>query len=220
MECPLCRTWRSKKSWSDGQWTASRAITNGIIGCKICRANPRPPLDVLSDKRNIVHRFAQELQKGRNCPCWARLIWDWMHRLSADYRKTASHLGAVRCFDETHHPPHGTCPVLGDYFDPGNWVYATILILLVPTIVNVNWTKEKLGDIIEAMLATGMRPCSGKAARAVAVWLEYASGLLYTICCWFPQVCTTHDIMCLMNYAERFYPETPHPPAVDLLGMD
>ena len=77
-----------------------------------------------------------------------------------------------------------------------------------------------MGDIVEAMLATGMRPCSGKAARAVAVWLEYASGLLYTICCWFPQVHTTHDIMFLMDYAERFYAETWHPRAGDLLGMD
>ena len=30
----------------------------------------------------------------------------------------------------------------------GNWVYATILIFLVPTIVNVNWTEETLGDFL------------------------------------------------------------------------
>ena len=204
MICPLCSTWRSKKSWSDGQWAASRAITNGIIGCKICRVNPRPALDVLSDKRQLVHRFAQALQKGRNCTWWARLIWNWMHGLSADYRKGASHLGAVRCFDETHHPPHGTCPVLGDYFDPGNWVYATILILLVPGIVNTTWSYATLGDIIEGMLATGMRPSSGTDSRTIALYLEYLSGLLYTIVCWFPQVRTADDVIFLIDFAEEF----------------
>ena len=147
------------------------------------------------------------------------MISKWMQRLSADYRKATNHLGGVRCFDPTHHPPLGKCRILGDYFDPGNWVYTTVLILLVPSIVNANWTEEKMGNIVEAMIATGMRPCSGQASRAIAVWLEHASGLLYAIVCWFPQVRTLQDIVFLIGYAERHYP-VPHPGPIDLNSMD
>ena len=217
MDCPLCLTWRSKKFWSDGQWHAGRAIAHGIIGCKDCRDNPKPPLDVLSEKRALMHEFAEHLQKGRKCAWWASWIWDWMHGLSARYRKQASHFGAVRCFDETHYPPDERFRVLGkECFDPGNWVYTMVLILLVPTITNKNWTEETMGDIVEAMLATGMRPCSGPAARAVALWLEKASGLLYTIVCWFPFLRTKHDIEFLIGYVQRHLPATP----LDLNSMD
>ena len=94
-----------------------------------------------------------------------------------------------------------------------------VLTLLVPTIILANWNEEKTGDIVEAMMATGLRPCSEPAARAVALWLEKASGLLYTIVCWFPLVRTTHDIELLIGYAQQYLP-VPHPGPIDLHGMD
>ena len=155
-----------------------------------------------------MHRFADELRRGRNWPWWPLLIEKWMQELDAGYRKEVSYLGAVRCFDDTHYPPWGICRILGPYFDAGNWVYATILILLVPEIVNKTWSYATLGDIIEGMLATGMRPSSGTESRKIASYLEYLSGLLYTIVCWFPQVRNADDVLFLIDFAEEFYPRS------------
>ena len=84
-----------------------------------------------------MHQFAKQLKKGRDCTWWAHLIFDWMQLLDANYRKELSYLGAVRCFDPTHYPALVTCPYLGPTFDPGNAVYAMLLKVLVPTIVNM-----------------------------------------------------------------------------------
>ena len=78
-----------------------------------------------------------------------------------------------------------------------------LLKVLVPTIVNMPWSDVTLGDIVEAMLATGMLPKANKAARAVALWLESGAGLLYTLRCWFPQVHTTADLSALMDAAKQ-----------------
>ena len=143
-----------------------------------------------------------------------------MQQLDANYRKQLSYLGAVRCFDPTHFPPIVVCPYLGPTFDPGNNFYAMLLKVLVPTIVNIRWTDETLGDIVEAILATGMRPKANKAAQAVALWLESGAGLLYTVRCWFPQVHTTADLSALMDAAERFTDRRSGLGEFDLLRKD
>ena len=78
-----------------------------------------------------------------------------------------------------------------------------LLKVLVPEIVIYSWSDETLGDIVEAMLATGMRTHLWPALRAIAMYLDYAVGLLYTIRCRFPQVHTTNDLIELMNKAKQ-----------------
>ena len=100
-------------------------------------------------------------------------------QLPAGYRKALSHEGAVRS-TSTLHPVHGFDDHIGNYFDPGNKVYAMTLRAVCPELLQVGYNDEKLGDICEAWLAVGMKS-SIPAARSLAVAIEGISGLLYII---------------------------------------
>ena len=100
-------------------------------------------------------------------------------QLPAAYRKALSHEGACRS-TSTFHPIHGYDDHIGNYFDPGNRVYAMTLRAVCPELVQVGYNAEKLGDICEAWLACGMRS-NIPAARSLAVAIEGIAGLLYII---------------------------------------
>ena len=122
-------------------------MANGVVGCKTCRARPQSALDVLSTRAPLVNRFASQLKKGQDAAWWPCLVYAWMTQLDSNYRKILSRNGAVRCFDETHFPAQFTCEYLGPTFDPGNETYAVLLKLLMPSIVNMSWNDETLGDM-------------------------------------------------------------------------
>ena len=100
-------------------------------------------------------------------------------QLPAAYRKALSHEGACRS-TSTFHPIHGCDDHIGNYFDPGNRVYAMTLRAVCPELVQVGYNAEKLGDICEAWLACGMR-LNIPAARPLALEIEGIAGLLYII---------------------------------------
>ena len=100
-------------------------------------------------------------------------------QLPAAYRKALSHEGACRS-TSTFHPIHGYDDHIGNYFDPGNRVYAMTLRAVCPELVQVGYNAEELGDICEAWLACGMR-FNIPAARSLAVAIEGIAGLLYII---------------------------------------
>ena len=112
-----------------------------------------------------------------------------MTNASADYRKVLSHFGAIRCRHVTH-PIHWACPLLRNTFDPGNLVYAPMWKLALPATRACAWNEETFGYVAEAILAIGLRPRAPPIARKVALWIELASGLLFTVLSFFPQACT------------------------------
>jgi len=105
-------------------------------------------------------------------------IFKWM-QLPAAYRKTLSHEGAVRS-TSTLHPIHGCDDHIGNYFDPGNKVYAMTLRAVCPELLQVGYNDNTLGDICEAWLAAGIKS-SHWAARSLAAAIEGISGLMYII---------------------------------------
>jgi len=145
--------------------------------------------------------LGRHLKEGQlaSSPINFRTISDWM-TLSAKYRKSRSHYGAIRCFEGTH-PCHYLCPLLGPTFDPGNHVYAMVLKIVVPELNAEDWNNETLGDIAEGLLATGLRWDAPPPSLAVALWLEVAAGLMYSVTCYFPAYNTQEEVVALIDRA-------------------
>ena len=97
----------------------------------------------------------------------------WM-QLPADYRMGLSYEGAVRSTSPLH-PIHGVDDHIGNYFDPGNRVYAMTLQAIWPSLLQVDYNDRKLGHICEAWLACGMR------SRSLAEAIEGVAGVVYVI---------------------------------------
>ena len=95
-----------------------------------------------------------------------------------------------------------------------------LLKLLVPTIVTAGWNDETLGDIVEGLLANGMRPYAYKPAETVALWLGRSAGLVFTVRCWVPQVLNTEHLIALMDAAERSTYRRSDDPTFRLDRMD
>ena len=119
----------------------------------------------------------------------------WM-QLPAETRKDLSHHGAIRSQSEWHPRPWRD-ELLGDTFDPGNFVYGLALHFLVPQLRNrkkYDWNEETLGDIIESVLAVGLGGhaigicpgCTYEQVTSIALLLEQASRDLYSVICFFP----------------------------------
>jgi hypothetical protein len=206
MQCPLCKQIGSRKHWSDSQWILSNPIANGHVGCKHCRALPLPavptPLQV-DIHADLIQHLGKYLHYGRKVSSGlAKFMHFWMDNTAADYRKSISHLGAIRCA-ETTHPCHWDCPLLGRMFDPGNAVYSIVITTAVPELKKADWNVETHGDIVECMLAVGLRNKAPAAAQHIAAWLEACAGALYSVMAYFPQIQTGKDLAQLGNRAHQ-----------------
>ena len=80
-------------------------------------------------------------------------VEQWMGQLPKKVRKDLSHNGAIRCRTEGD-PKQFRCLDTGrQYFDPGNWLYAVVLSILVPECCRrEHWNIETKGDIIESVM--------------------------------------------------------------------
>ena len=80
-------------------------------------------------------------------------VEQWMGQLPKKVRKDLSHNGAIRCRTEGD-PKQFRCLDTGrQYFDPGNWLYAVVLSILVPECCKrEHWNIETKGDIIESVM--------------------------------------------------------------------
>ena len=64
-----------------------------------------------------------------------------------------------------------------------------------------NWSDETLGDVVEGVLATGMRRGAPFAAAELSRWFEECAGASYSLLCYFPQVQTRADLIEFGNTA-------------------
>ena len=73
----------------------------------------------------------------------------------------------------------------------GNAVYTLHMQLAIPQCVDMSLNDEHLADIIEEILAVGLRPCSQAplAARRFAQWLEVGLQDLCVLTYRFQQFC-------------------------------
>ena len=102
----------------------------------------------------------------------------WM-QLPFGYRINLSNLGVVRCTHKLH-PVHACREHIGNWFDPGNAVYAMTLKAICPSLQQEKYNNEAIGDICRAWLACGMRSAI-LACRSLAAGIEGVAAYLYII---------------------------------------
>ena len=73
--------------------------------------------------------------------------------------------------------------------------------IAMPQVNERNWSDETLGDVVEGVLATGMRRGAPFAAAELSRWFEECAGATYSLLCYFPQVQTRADLIELGNTA-------------------
>ena len=75
----------------------------------------------------------------------------WISEVPHASRKDWSHFGALRRQNSSDpRSSDGGAPQEAQYFDPGNWHYATSMRLLWPS--HSIWNQETVGDIVESLL--------------------------------------------------------------------
>ena len=159
MECPLCREYKTRRSWRDSQWNAWKAEANGYRGCRECDPSEtwkaHSTTDVSDYNATVATQFGE--QSLVLSPKVADMVLDLMVSIKADTRKWMSHFGAVRSREGD--PVHYTSPEGVAYFDPGNMIYGLAFKILFPGLAQPHqWNDVTMGDILEILLAMGMRP--------------------------------------------------------------
>jgi hypothetical protein len=193
LQCPVCRRWMGSRSWSSKQWSARNPMYCGNIGCRDCRMlTIDDSLIRLKDYANLVVEMDEKLQAGhkRSVELY-NFVQEWM-TLSHQTRKDLSHEGAIRCTAEWH-PQSWHYEKLGWTFDPGNWVYGTVMRFLIPRLQRHNWwNDETLGDIVESILAVGLvghpnpSTLDQGLTKEIALLMEDLSRAVYSVVCFFP----------------------------------
>ena len=170
----------------------------GLVGCKLCRTpEGRNPLQQLPLKFDLVEGLGRKLKaaQARSEETFA-FVQEWME-LPAATRKALSHHRAIRAQAEWH-PCAWVDPLLGDTFDPGNFVYGFTLRFLMPQLREASaWNDETLGDVAESVLAVGLGghgqslhlPSTDEQIKKMALLFEDTSRDMFGVFCFFP----SHD---------------------------
>ena len=175
MQCPVCRETRYSYDWSRSQWQQHKPIMPGLNGCRRCRfaeenqatgqvtphceqnlARQQYKQEVMRKDQDLFRRLTRRVHQYSQAEDWLiGFVQEWMSQ-SKGYRKNLSYEGAIRCW-HSEHQPCGFDRTLGEYFDPGNRVYACALTALCPSVKELGYNDETMGDICEAWLAVGMQ---------------------------------------------------------------
>ena len=78
-----------------------------------------------------------------------------------------------------------------------------MLKIAVPTLKDMPWNDETLGDDAEGLLATGLRKEAYHLSQAVALWLEMGAGLMYSVISYFPHCDTVEKVIDLVNICTK-----------------
>ena len=219
MQCPVCRETRYSNDWSRSQWQQHQPIMPGLNGCKRCRtaeenqgigqvilhceenlARQQYKQEVIRRDRGLFSRLTRRVLQYRQAEDWLRgFVQEWMSQPHW-YRKTLSYEGAIRCW-HSEHQPCGFDKALGEYFDPGNRVYACALTTLCPSVKEFGYNDETMGDICEGLLAVGMQS-QDECARNLAVAIEEVAGSISVLL----SHCDGHTLEALNIYQEKCNP--------------
>jgi hypothetical protein len=125
-----------------------------------------------------------------------------------DYRKSLSHRGAIRTVDACHRA-QWHCSVIGDCFDPSNFVYDVMWKAIVPSLLTSPWNAETFGDIAETILAVGLgvnplpEVCFPMDIVVAAQLLEKVAQDLHSVFCFFPAYNDVPQLASLVQIIEE-----------------
>lgn len=162
--------------WAPSQWDAWNPLHDGLMGCKLCRADPPKNLPGFDDNVTracgvIWHADGQ----GPRLHVLAQFFERYLSEVPKGVRKALSHIGALQSFSGS--PVHWLMEGR-QYFDPGNKVYHWSMLLLFPNEDFLDYlNEESVGDLCEGFLAFRYRKVANCQFFAVRFFEAYCSAV-------------------------------------------
>ena len=151
MFCPSCQMQKKRGKWSDAQWVRKEPRFDSMNGCKDCRAPIGPCAPDLDLAETILALYKESLPKEEAVRVITVFIaHHWLPKLSPDYRKRLSHLGAVTCNDVVH-PRYWRYADRTPVFDPGALAPGSVIFCTSMLPCEFRMSRMKSGTVPEAL---------------------------------------------------------------------